>query len=240
MRLTLTLFALAAAAAACTSPPPPAAADEVVVAESFRVPAPGALIVLLPARAEAELQRGASMMTEQLHRQLKAQGWRVALLDAANHEVLWRQEAAAAGGVFDPVSGERRPEAYATALGRLARRICEQHACELVLQQELVLRRARLEGQKASWDGQLRPVPVAASTGDGWRFSGQTPALSVALTGVRADGQLVFRSHGGAALPYRLHALKEENELRPDLFADDTEVADGVRLALRPLRGERR
>jgi len=231
-RIAIGLLALALSA--CASLEPPAATDN-YRAKNFVVPPPGALVVLLPAPKAPDLAAGEMMMTAQLHRQLRALGYRTALLDTANHAKVWAQEIEAVGGLFDPGTGAPRPGAHARALSSLARRICAEASCALVMQQRMVLREARLGGTKAEWDGQRRRVPVVGAGMDNYSFSGQTGALSVELVVFTKDGEPAFRSYGGASLPYRLNAGKEGNEIRPDLFDNDEEIADGVRIALQPL-----
>jgi hypothetical protein len=225
---------VAVALAACASTEPSPAADN-RVPRSFAPPSRGSLVVLLPAPKADDLQAGQTLMTQQLHRQLVAAGYRVALLDAGNHDVVWGQEVAEVGGIYDPGSGALRSAAYAKALSSLARRLCDELKCALVIQQRLAVRDTKLSGSSAAWDGQRRRVPVVGTYGDTLSFSGTGVGLSIELTALSADGSPAFHTFGGASLPYRADASHAQHALRADLFADDREIADGVRLALNPL-----
>jgi hypothetical protein len=219
----------------CASAPPQAAADN-RVAPGFVPPKPGALVMLLPPEKNfADLVPGQAMLTEQLHKQLTAAGYRTALLDKANHDDLWRQEVEAAGGIFDPATGARRNEAYARAMANLAQRVCAEAKCALVAQHQLVLRRAELKGRYATWDGQRREIPLTRITAD-VRFSGSARSLSVMLNVIASNGDSAFRTFGGVTLPMQVDVDEARQKMRTDLFTNDAEIADGVRIALAPLR----
>lgn len=221
--------------AGCASVPPKPAADNRVT-PGFVPPKPGALVMLLPPeKSFTDLVPGQAMMTEQLHRQLVAAGYRTALLEKANHDAIWRQEVEAVGGVFDPATGARRNEAYFKAMANLARRVCAEAKCALLVQHQLMLREAKLHGLYAEWDGQRREIPVTQSTRE-LRFKGGSRALSVGVNAIMADGTPAFRTFGGAALPMQVDVDEAKQTMRKDLFANDAEIADGVRIALAPLR----
>jgi hypothetical protein len=226
---------VASCAAACSlasptwaqTPPDPA----------FTPPEAGSLIVLLPPEAEAdELQAGLPLLLDALHRTLSSGGYRVALLDAANFATLWAQEAQAAGGLFDPVTGARRVEAHARAITTLSARVAGETGARLVIKPWLVLRTAELSGTKAVWDGQQRLVPARHQAGASAWYRGTTTALSVDLLALQASGALAFRSFGGASLPFVVNAARERLEVRENLFSTPDELHDGVSIALRPLR----
>lgn len=176
------------------------------------------------------------MLQSQVQRQLVAAGYRVALLDRADHDRLWKEEAEAAGGLYDAVSGAPRPAAQAAALAGLATRVCREAKCALLMRPRLVMRHAELQQRVAEWDGQRRLIAVSKTGGTLHSFSGSIGAISVEMLALGADGRLAFRTFGGAAMPYAADTIGAQFELRPDLFADDAEIADGVRIALAPLR----
>lgn len=175
-------------------------------------------------------------MTEQLHRQLIASGYKVAILNTANYEEIWGEEVAAVGGIYDSATGALRHEAYAAAMSSLGKRICDELKCALVVRQRLIARKATLDGKMAQWDGQQRFMPVSQEgAGGAYSFFGSTYGISVELTAIAGDGLLVFRTYGGASLPYQANIYEARHEIRPDLFFSDKEIADGVRIALEPL-----
>jgi hypothetical protein len=64
------------------------------------------------------------------------------------------------------------------------------------------------------------------------KMSGITLALLMAGC---ATGPQRLASDNFVASPYRVNARSSEIEVRADLFADESEVADGVGIALAPL-----
>jgi len=234
MRILLSLL-LVLLLQACASSPKPAASDD-YVAPSFSAPARGSLFVLLPAKSGSpEVVSGEKLVTDQLHRQLTAVGYKVVALDDANYEVIWNQEIQAVGGIYDSNTGAIKTKAYAQALGALTRRVAADTHCSFVLKPVLVLRTAKLSGIGADWDGQRRPLPKTRSYGEDSRYDGSIPAISVELLALSSNGDIAFKTLGGISLPYRADNLAGRFEVRPDLFADVSETADGVRIALRPV-----
>jgi hypothetical protein len=231
------LVLVLALVAACATPAPKAAADN-VLGKNFTAPPVGALIVLLPPPQTKEVEAGESFMTAQLGAQLQAAGYRVATLTRPNYSDIWSQEVAAVGGVFDQTTGASKAEVYALALSNLARRVCDEAKCAMVIQQRLIPRTAKLDGSVADWDGQSRSILVKNAHSREFRFSGTTKALSIELLAVMANGGMGFRTYGGASLLYQTDVQESVNVLRPNLFSNDREVADGVRIALQPLLGK--
>ncbi len=220
---------------ACSSTLPAAPSDNYIHAQ-YSPPAPGALVILLPPKeSAADVSAGVAFVQQQLHRQLTAAGYRVKALDAANYTLIWDQEVAAAGGIYDANTGVLRSDAYAKALSGLAQRIAADTQAALVVSHTLLIRPAQLSGTKAQWDGQTKLQPTYGTGGSDYRLSGTTVALSVELLGIAGNGGIAFKTYGGVALPYRADTLAGKNEVRKDLFAKDDEVAEGVAIALRPL-----
>lgn len=120
----------------------------------------------------------------------------------------------------------------------LAQRIGESTKASLFLMHSLVLRETVLGGTKADWDGQSRLVPSGLTFGSSYTYTGHGKGLSVELLALTSQGDIGSRTFGGTSLPYRLDASKDTFTLRKDLFANDRETAEGVRIALRPLTGK--
>jgi hypothetical protein len=227
------LFALLTA---CATPPgvprSPLASDNFVQV-AFTPPAPGSLILLLPViRPSPELTQGELHTRNQLTIQLRAAGYRVALLDEASFERIWNEEVASHGGLFDPKTGERNGKAYLSALTSLTTRVCEEARCDLVLQHRLVSRRAQLKGTSAEWDGQRRTPTFTKTAGFQQQLLGSTAAVSVELTGISPRSGLAFVVFAGASLPYTFDAYDVKADVRTDLFKSDGEISEAVALAV--------
>ncbi|MYM32103.1 hypothetical protein GTP58_27600 [Duganella sp. CY15W] len=230
----LSLATLSLLFAACTSVPPPLSSDN-LIASGFQRPAAPALVVMLPPQVAAlDLQEGVALLKEQLRLQLSQAGYKVVALDQDSYNAIWRQEIAEVGGVFDPATGAMKRREYAQALGHLVQRVSAETKAAMVIRPQLVLRKAEVAGVSAAWDGQIRRLPAKGGGGDDVRGNGSTLGLSVGLNMFAASGELVLSTYGGAMLPYRVNFLTLQNEVRPDLFAEDKDLADGVALALEP------
>lgn len=220
---------------ACTAVPPKEASDN-YLSTNFKAPQAGALIVLLPpGKAGAkELEAGNTFTQQQLYTQLTQAGYRVALLNSANYEELHKQAVDAVGGIYDSSTGALRKEASAQATSSLAKRICTQLECTHVLIQRLVVRKAEVGAQRAEWDGQSRSIEKFNTGGNMTHFKGSTTGMSLELTALTANGEVAFKRYGGISLPHEFDLIKNESKLRRDIFRNDEEVSDGVRIAIRP------
>ncbi|HEU4777644.1 MAG TPA: hypothetical protein VFS95_12525 [Telluria sp.] len=207
-----------------------------LIAPAFRAPGAGALVILLPDQSGGGQYEAANgFVMKQLQAQLTAAGYKVKGLDAANYQVLWAQEVAVAGGLYDPADGQFRSAAYGKAMSALAQRIAADTGAALVLKPALVLRQARLQGKTAEWDGQRKMPKLKDNFGDDHRFDGHTVAISLECLAIAGSGEFAFKTLGGVTLPYRGDAWDGKQEIRDDLFANDKEIAEGVQIALRPL-----
>lgn len=232
-------LALVLLLSACASAPRREVAAN-YVSPNFVLPKPNSLIVLLPARAETEDMRpGATMLMNALHRHLNAAGYKVVALDQASHDAIWSQEVEAVGGIYDPNSGAVRQREVAQAIGHLVQRVSAETGASLVIMPRLQLREAEISGMSALWDGQQRRVPTFGTGAGTFTQSGSTLGLSVSLQMLATSGETVVSSFGGALLPYRVNARTAKNEVRADLFANDSEIAEGTAIALAPLLGKR-
>ncbi|NRR32615.1 hypothetical protein HSX11_20815 [Oxalobacteraceae bacterium] len=220
--------------AACASKAPSLPADN-LISPNFRLPQVASLIVLLPAEVEsAELQPGAAMLMKSLHQSLTAAGYRVAALDQGSHDAIWTQEVEEVGGIYDQRTGALRSRELTVVLGRLVQRVSAETHAAVVMRPRLVLRGAEISGMSAVWDGQQRHVRTFGAGGDTVTSRGSTLGLSVALDIFASSGEWLMHTHGGALLPYIVNVQTGKNDVRPDLFANEQEIADGVAIALMP------
>lgn len=237
MRKLVPLICLLALLTACAAPEPKPAPDN-VQSRNFAAPPSGSLIVLLPPPGSREIAAADNFLNRQLTTQLQSAGYQVSTFDRQRYNELWSQEVAAVGGIFDAQTGAAKPQAHAVALSRLARRICSDGQCALLLHPRIVRRSATLKGSVAEWDGQRKEIPLKGNGSRDYRFTGNTLGLSVELVALTADGKLGFRTFGGISLPYQSDVHEKRSELRTDLFSDDRDVASGVRIVLEPLTGK--
>jgi hypothetical protein len=231
MRNLLVSLALLAITATASAQSPRAASE----AEAT-LPQPGSLILFLPASFEArELESGADVVLQAMHEWLARAGYKTALLNKQNYELLWRQEVEAAEHTHGAAAGHSRPDARAVALTTLASRLAHETSAQLILVPQLVLRSAQLSGTKAEWDGRQALIATRGLMYENSISRGSTLALSVHLLALTGTGAVAFRSYGGITLPYKINVLKERMELRNDLYESEQDVSEGARIALEPL-----
>lgn len=213
----------------------PAPATDNIINASFQQPAPGSLIVLLPAKSgRAYLAKGEEYLMLQLNAQLKAAGYQVAALNAENFQDLWADAVDAQGGLYDPLTGQLRTDAYANTLAAVVKKVAASTHCALVLSPYLVQRHAKLLGRRAEWDSQRRRALYHGAF-DTMEFSGGTYGLSAELSVFNADGSLAYKYYGGTSLPFTVDIEKTKTQWRTDLFDSDVETAQGVKIVLSPL-----
>lgn len=217
--------------ACATEPFAPPASENWKSDEYVGLPKGESIILLLPDEGE-----GVGLLSEQLGVQLKQLGYKPARLEPQNYQLIWAQEVAAVGGVYDSTTGKLRKEAYALAQARLAVRISRETGAAMVLQAGLTVRPAKLQKDRAIWDGQARILSYRNPI-DRWEYDyrGGTKALSVELKARSSNGAPIFLSYGGVSVVYAFDSKEAKAKVRKDLFSDSQEMASGVREALRPL-----
>ena len=119
---------------------------------------------------------------------------------------------------------------------------------------DILIRSARVQGDTAAWDGVRRRValtggPVMGSdlmlASQGVR--GEIAAASLHVAVLSPDGELRFEGAGGLSLLQQIDEQEKARgtaqvavELRPDAFADASELREGVEAAFRrPLPASR-
>jgi hypothetical protein len=145
--------------------------------------------------------------------------------------------AAAKGGLFDPLTGERDKDKAKAVQADVFQKVEERYHPDAILQSALRVRKVPLSGDTASWDGTFEWGLVQSWWhAKGWR--GSLPALSVVVWLVRPDGTGLYAKAGGLRL---LSKIDEDGELaavdRSQLFTEKARNAKAVHLALDELVG---
>ena len=235
-RPPLALACLALAALACAGPAPTPTAPQL----SRVVLAP----LNLGVRTPDPLVGCEGPVWDELVRYLQAQDAHVRVLDGEGAAELWQQavsEAEASGAVLDP-----------RGVGaRFAVHVREQVDYDVLVMPSLVLRSARIGGQRASWDGTRRKLPIRARVpadladgiGDGGGYRGTVAAASLYVALVGPDGRALFEGLAGLDLVQQLVRGRRglgptpwQLEARADPFDDPEALRSGVERAFaRPL-----
>jgi hypothetical protein len=206
-------------------------------------PAPpkAAVVVVLPPLAQfPEFAEGQDPVEEELTGLLVGGGYKVRRLVRAEFIAALKEEIAAVGGIYDPLTGEYSAARYEEAVGRLTRRIVEENENAVVLSPRLVLRTATVRGDAAEWDDQVRMGRTTHAIDQTVVWTGTTKGVSVELTGFAPSGERLFKTYGGLVLPYRTNMEQSKMELRRNIFSLRSEIVDGSRVALKPLLSDDR
>jgi hypothetical protein len=233
------LAALAALAAlACAAPATPGS-DAVAL-----LPRPDRVVVAplnLGVRLPPELRGSETPVREELLRYLGAQDRTLAVVDASDAARLWNAAAAeveASGAAFGP----------GAVASRFAQLLAGHAEYGVLVMPSLVVRRARVGGHHAWWDGVRRalptrtPLPLSVDDGisglaiSGYRGSIAAASLYVAI--LASDGKMLYEGLGGldviqeVARVARAHDAPQWSlEPRRDSFADAAELREGIERA---------
>ncbi len=120
-----------------------------------------------------------------------------------------------------------------------AQRLREDHDYDVLIVPYLLLRRARTNGEVASFDGVERPVQVPGYASHGpYRFRGRIRAASLKVFGFSPDGQKLFDGIGGLDVVDRVEASDEPGlytiAVRENALRDSDAIREGVARALSP------
>jgi hypothetical protein len=210
------------------------------IVSGFKRPHAGALIVVVPSRTGINQHDYANaIVMRELVAQLKAAGQKVSEVDhPANHKVLvgpaMRQLVEQLGGEIDPATDKLRVEVLARTDYVMGQRVAIDTGAVLIIRPRLSVERAWLKEGNAHWHGQQMPVDLSTAIIGGTEGKPEVTAISVDLTGVSAEGYNVFQLAGGVKLPKRSDIEDGQIRIRDDMFTE-AELADAVRVALRPL-----
>jgi hypothetical protein len=232
------LFAVAALACAAPGVPGP---------ETATSAHPLGRVVLAPLnlglRTPPELSGSGSRVWTELLRYLRAQDRSLSVLDAEDAEALWRDSVARLESSEAPVD----PRAAAS---RFARLLAEHADFDVVVMPSLVVRRARVGGRQAFWDGTRRPLPVRhplpiasdldagiqGVTLNGYEGSVAAASLYVAIVG--SDGEPLYEGLAGLDVIQELTRGARTRDPaewilapRGDAFADASGLRQGVERA---------
>ena len=199
---------------------------------AFQPPPAGARITLLPMQeTQYEILRdGAEMLEDSLMAQLKAMGYKVALIKRDDYLRLWQEEAKAVGGVYEE-NGTFKPREYMKALDSLVRKSCDATQCALLINHQLVTRPALIDDGYIAWDSARLPLlnPDVKKLDQGH-------GISVELTAITPAGALAFK-HYGAVTPLTGLTLTEMQQyVKKQQFFVEGDINQGARLALKPMR----
>jgi hypothetical protein len=224
----------AVAALACASagqPGAPAPRPDRVVVAPFD----------LALRTPAELRGREPLVWPELLRYLGTRDRKLAVVDADDAARLWQ------AAILDLERSGAAREPRAAAAG-FARRVADHVDYDVLVLPALVVRRARVGGYHAFWDGVRRdlpartPLPLALDEGiSGVEFSGYRGSIAAASLYVALfapDGALLYEGLAGLDVIQEAARVARPHDApvwtlapRRDLFADAAELREGIERA---------
>lgn len=180
---------------------------------------------------------GSAYPLEMLRERLEARGWWILPSEAYEQSV--RQIALEVGGIYDPVTGEayvgKRAGAHSTARERVA----ETYGVMAFVTAGILVRPARINGEKATWDGVSEKVADIAT----WKkllatTRGTAKGLSFGGVIENPDGTPRHTGWGGIQLADRPGKDRFVHVPPEELFADPGLDRRAVDLTLRGWTGE--
>ena len=205
-------------------------------------------VVIVPlnlgVRATTEVEPGVEPVWREILSHFAARKQPATALERKSAAALWAE-------VMAEVRQKPNADVY-EAYALFARRIADQVDYSAIVFPSLVTRAARIQGKTAAWDGVRREVELTGREGVGTVMGsdllissagvrGEIAAASLHVAVLASDGDLRFEGAGGLSL---LQELDEKGaaakggtqvavELRPDAFADPSELREGVEVAFR-------
>jgi hypothetical protein len=227
---------LALAALACAAPGPQA--EPIAPGHGRIVVAPLNLGIAAP----AEVAGAGAPVWDELLRYLRRLDRPLAVLDAPGSGRLWgsaRAELERSGARVDPRS----------TASRFAELLAAQVDYGVLVMPSLVVRKARIGGQRATWDGVSRDLPLRSAAPltriedalpgvrvDGYRGSIAAASLYVAI--LAADGEPLYEGLAGLDVIQEVASVAQPHggpawslEPRRDSFADAAGLREGIELA---------
>lgn len=155
--------------------------------------------------APVELSADAAPVWDELIEHFQGMDRPVKVIDPADARAVWET-------AITEMRATGAEVGFATAAAHFARRLSDHSDYDLLVMPSLVLRKARVRGGRAHWDGVRRRMPVASTPSIGhvggfapshathvtsWGLRGSVPAISLHVLVVTPDGRTAYEGMGG-------------------------------------------
>lgn len=111
--------------------------------------------------------------------------------------------------------------------------IAQEMDSDIIILPTLLERQAKLKYRSAKWDGtKQRVIYKGRGKNKRWEGSGSTTAISLRLNAYNSNGQWLFTTYGGMALPFYVDLNQESYVLKDIIFSDADFVKEGIENAL--------
>jgi hypothetical protein len=177
---------------------------------------------------------------ELLRARLGALGFEV--VPEADYDTAWREAERAAGGFYDPVTGQLDGLRFLATRVAVLQGLQEQHGVTAVIFPSISLRGANYLYGVVKWDGAEQVVSgsgskFAARLGAGGHYVGRMPALSLELRIENTAGSVLFEDYGGIQSLSRFEHGRFVDLPESQLFTEPARDEKAVELALLDIIG---
>jgi len=107
---------------------------------------------------------------------------------------------------------------------------------EYVIVPNIALRKAKLKGKTVRWDGAKELVKAKGPRTGDTTWSGTRDALSLTLNAYNPEGNWLFKSFGGVAIPSTAHLRTAEYIIKEDIYDDPKLISNGIQQVLLALK----
>lgn len=167
-----------------------------------------------------------------LARELKGLGVTLMRPDAWN--ACWFPAVEAAGGLFDPKTGQFDEQKEAKLRWKCTQQVTQSLGADGVIEIDVIVVSAPLSEDVVRWHGVEEDTrSFGARFWSGGTYSGQLPALSLTVRIQDRNGRSLFENAGGLEVVGQVEGGAVQT--KPKLLRDKEKIALATRVAMRPL-----
>lgn len=172
-------------------------------------------VVVLPVESlHAELIEQDNQLYTLLQKNIGKKKFRViAAEDQQTFQPALDQALSDAGAVYDPAVGQFLPSDRQIYIKSLIDYYSEQQAVDVLVLPELLIRKASVAGDTASWDGSERKIELSEKAVKPYSSLREARGLSIKISVYSGNGAFLLQSYAGIAVPYTVNYNKRPAEL---------------------------
>lgn len=123
------------------------------------------------------------------------------------------QALADAGAIYDPSVGQFLPSDRQIYIKSLIDYYSHESTVDVIVLPELLIRRANVRGDTASWDGVERTIELSEKPEKTYKSLREARGLSIKLSVYSRQGAFLLQSYAGISLPFTVNYNSEPAEL---------------------------
>lgn len=171
-------------------------------------------VVLLPIESlHNELLEQENELYELLAQAVHKKRFHVITSTADEFQPALDQALSDAGAIYDPNVGQFLPSDRQIYIKSLIDYYARENAVDVIVLPEILIRKARVYGDTASWDGAERSVELSEKPEKPYSSLREARGLSIKLSVYTRNGSFLLQSYAGVSLPYTVNYNKKPAEL---------------------------